>query len=119
MFHFCPVFFVFALCFACFFQNFLGPNTKTPILAKVGLAKVGLAKVGHHNFGQSRSIKVGQSRSKFFGQSRFGQSRSQPSRNDCCAFLLCLVYVSMHVYIFRLDDPHTPCGGSKRLFSVG
>ena len=30
------------------------------------LAKVGLATVGHPNFGQSRSIKVGQSRSHFF-----------------------------------------------------
>ena len=39
---------------------------------------VGLAKVGHPNFGQSRSIKVGQSLN-FFGQSRFGQSGSQPS----------------------------------------
>ena len=50
-------------------------NTET-----VKLAKVGLAKVGHSNFGQSRSIKVGQSRSYFFGQSRFGLSRSQPPR---------------------------------------
>ena len=33
---------------------------------KTILAKVGLAKVGHPNFGQSRSIKVGQSRSTFF-----------------------------------------------------
>ena len=46
------------------------------------LAKVGLAKVGHPNFGQSRSIKVGQSRSKFFGQSRFGQSRIGQSRSN-------------------------------------
>ena len=50
-----------------------GTKTNTPILAKVDLAKV-----GHPNVGQSRSIKVGQNRSKFFGQSRFGQSRSSP-----------------------------------------
>ena len=36
------------------------------------------AQTQKHQFGQSRSIKVGQSRSKFFAQSRFGQSRSQP-----------------------------------------
>ena len=36
-------------------------NTET-----VKLAKVGLAKVGHPNFGQSQSIKVGQSRSNLF-----------------------------------------------------
>ena len=69
-------------------------NTKTPKLAKVGeaqlghsetlncpksvkkLAKVG-QKVGQSRFGQSRSIKVGQGRSNFSGQS-FGQSRIWP-----------------------------------------
>ena len=51
-------------------EGWLGQKTKTPIWAKVGLAKI-----GHPNFGQSRSIKVGQSRSNFFCQSRFGQSQ--------------------------------------------
>ena len=41
-----------------------------------------MAKVGHPNFGQSRSIKVGQSRSKFFSQSRFGQRRIGQSRSN-------------------------------------
>ena len=49
-----------------------GQETKTPIWAKVGLAKV-----GHPNLGQSLSIKVGQSRSNFFCQSRIGQSQSK------------------------------------------
>ena len=62
-------FFVFSSCCSFFFFEKEGQKTETPILAKVGLAKV-----GHPNFGQSRSIKVGQSRSFFF----FGQSRSQP-----------------------------------------
>ena len=46
-------------------------KTETPILAKIGqhlktpkLANISLAKVGHPNFGRSRSIKVGQSRSQ-------------------------------------------------------
>ena len=56
-------------------------NTETLKLAEVGLAKLGLAKVGHPNFGQSRSIKVGQSRSNFFGR-RFGQSRIGQSRSN-------------------------------------
>ena len=43
-------------------------NTET-----VKLAKVGLAKVGHPNFGQSRSIKD-------------GQSRSQPPKHICAHF---------------------------------
>ena len=49
--------------FLLFFMLFLGSNTKTLILAKVGLAKV-----GHPLFGQSRSIKVGQSRSNFWAK---------------------------------------------------
>ena len=57
-----------------------GRKSETPILAKVGLAEV-----GHPNFGQSRSIKVGQSRSNFwasvgYGQSRIGQSRSRMAK---------------------------------------
>ena len=65
----------------CFFVvlSFFEKQEKTET---VKLAKVGLAKVGHPNFGQSRSIKVGQSRSNFFGQSRFGQSRIGQSRSQ-------------------------------------
>ena len=54
-----------------FFEE--GQNTET-----LKLAKVGLAKVGHPNLGQSRSIKVGQSRSNFLakvGLPKVGQIR--------------------------------------------
>ena len=63
----------FAPCCSVFFikEKTEGQKTETPILTKVGLARV-----GQPNFGQSRSIKVGQNRSQFFGQSRIGQSRS-------------------------------------------
>ena len=52
----------FILCSHFFFEK-EGQKTETPILAKVGLSKV-----GHPNFGQSRSIKVGQSRSIFLAK---------------------------------------------------
>ena len=54
-------------------EEWLGQKTRTLILTEVGLAKV-----GQPNFGQRRSIKVGQSRSNKDGQTRFGQSRHQP-----------------------------------------
>ena len=51
----------FSSCF--FFFEKEGQKTETPILAKVGLAKV-----GHPNFGQSRSIEVGQRRQIFLAK---------------------------------------------------
>ena len=69
----------------CFVLPYFHLVIETPIwtrhLKTLKLAKVRLAKVGHPNFGQSRSIKVGQSRSEFLGQSWFGQSRIGQSRS--------------------------------------
>ena len=67
-----PCFFlcVVSCCFSCFVV-FLGPNTKTPILAKNGQSRSGQRR--SPKFWPQSSIKIGQSRSNFLAKVGFAK----------------------------------------------